>query len=412
MQQTASNVFNWSISKITKVVQDLYEGINVGNEHIALITYPRTDSIRMSDYFKNIALEFIKKTYGEEYVNSSSKFYNKKNDNVQDAHECIRIIDPYLSPENLKKMNVNNDYVIMYDLIWKRSIACLMTPCRYIHKIIRFKNNNCKFFTYSNSIEFDGYRRIYANTNNETIEINHGSKNIYKNGQKFKAKSISIGKHVTEPPPRYNQASLVEALDNAGVGRPSTYRIMVDINPSRGYCEIKNKSFYMSKIGDSVIKGLIENFNDVIDKDFTKNMEQRLDAIAEQKEPWNKWLKIFVPKFKNKVEQKDKTIKTESLNVGRNCPKCGSHLVYRFSKKTKKQFIGCSNYPKCSYAEFPNNNQILMEKCPKCGNLLIQKTNKWNKKFIGCSNYPKCNFICNNLKDIINNKFKDDSRNN
>lgn len=408
LQQTASNTLNWSISKITRVIQDLYEGINVGGEHIALITYPRTDSVRMSDYFKNIALEFIRKSYGEEYANSSTKFNNKKNDNVQDAHECIRIIDPHLSSTWLNKMNVNKDYVAMYDLIWKRSIACLMTPCRYIHKTIRFKNNDCKFFTYSNSIEFSGYRKVYSN--NETIEINYGSKNIYQNGQKFKAKSITIGKHTTTPPPRYNQASLVEALDDAGVGRPSTYKMMVDINPARGYCEIKNKSFYMSKIGDSVIEGLIKNFNDVIDKNFTKNMEQRLDAIADKKEPWNEWLKSFVPKFRNKVDQKNKTIKTELLNVGKNCPKCGSPLVYRFSKKSKKQFIGCSNYPSCSYVEFPDNNQLLTEKCPKCGNLLVQKTNKWGKKFIGCSNYPKCNFICNNLNELkkYNSKSKND----
>ena len=412
LQQTASNVFNWSITKITKIIQDLYEGINVGNEHIALITYPRTDSIRMSDQFKNIAFEFIKKNYGEEYANLSSKFINKKNVNIQDAHECIRIIDPYLTSAKLRELNVNNDYVIMYDLIWKRSISCLMTPCRYIHKTIRLRNNDCKFFTYSNSIEFIGYRKVYGN--NETIEINHGSKNIYSNGQKFKAKSITIGKHVTEPPPRYNQASLVEALDNAGVGRPSTYRMMVDVNPARGYCEIKNKSFYMSKIGESVIKGLVENFNDVIDKNFTKSMEQRLDAIADHKEPWNEWLKSFVPKFKKKVDQKNKTIKTELLNVGRNCPKCGSSLVYRFSKKSKKQFIGCSNYPKCSYVEFPNDKQILVEKCPKCGSSLVQKANKWGKKFIGCSNYPKCNFICNNLNKLKNiiKLVKDDPTNN
>ena len=156
-----------------------------------------------------------------------------------------------------------------------------MTPCRYIHKTIRFKNDGCKFFTYSNVQEFDGYKKVYA----EAALVGEGTARVYKNGDKFTAKNVAAVKHVSEPPARYNQASLVKALDDAGVGRPSTYRMMVDVNPERGYCEVKNRAFFMTRIGNSVIEGLIDNFDDVIDKNFTKEMEERLDAIADEKEP-------------------------------------------------------------------------------------------------------------------------------
>lgn len=399
LQQVASNLFGWSVSKITKVIQDLYEGIKIDGEQTALITYPRTDSIRMSDTFKNSARKYIQSAYGDEYVNPGEKpKKQQKTENVQDAHECIRVINPFTFPSKLKG-KIGNDYAKMYELIWRRSIASLMTPCRYIHKTIRFKNDGCKFFTYSNIQEFDGYKKVYA----EAALVGTGTVRTYKDGDKFTAKTIECVKHVSEPPARYNQASLVKALDDAGVGRPSTYRMMVDVNPERGYCEVKNRAFYMTPIGNSVIQGLIGNFDDVIDKNFTKEMEERLDAIADKKEPWNKWLLSFVPSFEKKVASKTKTIQAQSLEVGRKCPKCGKPLVYRFSKLTKKQFIGCSDYPKCKYAEFPGIKE-LEEKCPVCGGKLIQRTNKRGKPFIGCSNYPKCKFIANNIEEVKNYK--------
>ncbi len=237
-----------------------------------------------------------------------------------------------------------------------------MTPCRYIHKTIRFMNGDCTFFTYSNVLEFDGYKKVYS----EAAQVGAGTKNQYKNGEKFKAKNIVATKHISEPPARYNQASLVKALDDAGVGRPSTYRMMVDVNPERGYCEVKNKAFFMTAIGNSVIEGC-------------------------------------VAKVEKRVANKTKNIKARSLNVGRKCPKCGKPLVYRFSKITKKQFIGCSDYPKCKYAEFPGTKELDV-KCPVCGHNLVQRTSKRGRPFIGCSNYPKCNFICNKIEDVTNCK--------
>lgn len=399
LQQVASNRFGWSISKITKVIQDLYEGINIDGEHTALITYPRTDSIRMSDSFKKSARGFIKAVYGDEYLGfgSEAKSLAKqaKKDNVQDAHECIRAINPSLTPTKLKG-KIKDEYFKMYELIWRRSLASLMAPCRYIHKTIRFKNDGCKFYTYSNVIDFDGYKRVY---HDEAME-SKGTSHDYKAGDKFKAKVIEVTKHVSEPPARYNQASLVKALDEAGVGRPSTYRMMVDVNPERGYCEVKQRAFYMTQLGNTVIEGLINNFNDVIDKNFTKQMEERLDAIADKKEPWNKWLISFVPAFKKKVAQKNASVEAKVQYVeGRVCPKCGKPLVYRFSPKTKKQFIGCSNYPACKYAEFPGRKDLDV-KCPQCGHNLRQMVNKRGQTFIGCSNYPKCKFIARNLDEV------------
>lgn len=399
LQQDAINKLGWNISKITRTIQDLYEGIKVDGEQTALITYPRTDSIRMSDTFKKAATKYIISAYGEEYL-GQGKFTVKGNkDNIQDAHECIRVIDPFTLPSNLKG-KVSEDYFKMYELIWRRSIASLMSPARIERIVTRLSNDGCKFYTYASRVDFDGFRRVY----NDGATLKEGTKNTYKKGQVLKAKSIETTGHESEPPARFNQASLVKALDDAGVGRPSTYTQMVNVNTERGYCETKAKAFYMTQIGNSVIEGLITHFDEVIDKQFTKEMEERLDAIAEEKEPWNKWLKTFVPKFEKKVASKTESVKEEQLLVGRKCPKCGKPLVYRFSKLTKKQFIGCSDYPKCKYAEFPGVKELDL-KCPVCGHNLVQRTSKRGKTFIGCTNYPKCKFIANSVEEV-NEKAK------
>ena len=396
LQQDAITKLGWNLNRIASVIQDLYEGIDLENDHLALITYPRTDSIRMADTFVKKAKNFIKKTYGEKYVlqKKRSLKMQKQKENVQDAHECIRIIDPYLTPEKLKN-KINDDYYKMYQLIWQRTIASLMSPMIVETTSIKFLNNNCQFCTSNRKIIFDGFKHIFPQAKEENKE----NKN-YKLNEKYTAKLVETSEHISKPPERYSQASLIKILDESGIGRPSTYKIMADIVLTRGYCQLINRSYCLTPIGTQVIEGLNKYFDDVINFDFTKKMEQRLDLIANKKEKWNEWLMVFVPKFKHRVDEITKSFINADLNVGRNCPKCNHPLVYRFSKISKKQFIGCSNYPKCKYVEFPQPQKIEI-KCPKCGGNLLYRFSKISKKqFIGCSNYPKCNFICNSLEQL------------
>ena len=396
LQQDAITKLGWSLNRIVSVIQNLYEGIDLGNDRLALITYPRTDSIRMADTFIKKAKDFIRKTYGEKYVAQKKRSLKsqKQKENVQDAHECIRVIDPYLTPEKLKN-KINEDYYKMYQLIWQRTIASLMSPMVVETKTIKFLNNICQFHTTNKKIIFDGFKHIYPQTNEHNIERKN-----YKLGEKYVAKTIETNEHVSKPPERYSPASLIKILDESGIGRPSTYKIMADIVLTRGYCQLINRSYCLTPIGTQVIEGLNKYFDDVINFDFTRKMEQRLDAIANEKEKWNEWLMLFVPKFKQRVDEISKKFVNTSLNVGRKCPQCGHQLVYRFSKITKKQFIGCSNYPKCKYVEFPQPPKIEI-KCPKCGGNLLYRFSKIRKKqFIGCSNYPKCNFICSSLEQL------------
>ena len=396
LQQDAITKLGWNLNRIVSVIQNLYEGIDLGNDRLALITYPRTDSIRMADTFIKKAKDFIRKTYGEKYVAQKKRLLKsqKQKENVQDAHECIRVIDPYLTPEKLKN-KINEDYYKMYQLIWQRTIASLMSPMVVETKTIKFLNNICQFHTTNKKIIFDGFKHIYPQTNEHNIERKN-----YKLGEKYVAKTIETNEHVSKPPERYSPASLIKILDESGIGRPSTYKIMADIVLTRGYCQLINRSYCLTPIGTQVIEGLNKYFDDVINFDFTRKMEQRLDAIANEKEKWNEWLMLFVPKFKQRVDEISKKFVNTSLNVGRKCPQCGHQLVYRFSKITKKQFIGCSNYPKCKYVEFPQPPKIEI-KCPKCGGNLLYRFSKIRKKqFIGCSNYPKCNFICSSLEQL------------
>ena len=288
LQQDAITKLGWNLSRIVSVIQNLYEGIDLENDHLALITYPRTDSIRMAATFVKKAKDFIKKTYGEKYVSQKKRSLKTQNQsgNIQDAHECIRIIDPYLTPEKLKN-KISDDYYKMYQLIWQRTIASLMSPMVIETTMIKFLNNNCQFHTTHKKMIFDGYKHIFP----ATKEYDGESKN-YKLNEKYKTKSIEINEHISKPPERYSPASLIKILDESGIGRPSTYKIMADIVLTRGYCQLINRSYCLTPIGTQVIEGLNKYFNDVINFDFTKKMEQRLDAIANEKEKWNEWLML------------------------------------------------------------------------------------------------------------------------
>jgi DNA topoisomerase-1 len=210
------------------------------------------------------------------------------------------------------------------------------------------------------------------------------------------AKSVEVKEHTSLPPPRFNQASLIKALDEAGVGRPSTYKSMANMAVERGYAKLENRAYTMLPIGNTVVEGLGAYFPYVVDKEFTKEMEEHLDEIAANDENWKEWILKFKPRLDKDIEIAYKKMPDPKDElVGRNCPECGKPLIYRYSKKTGMKFIGCSSFPKCHYAEFPNAYvpKILDVMCPICGKNLVERRNRRGQPFVGCSGYPKCHYI-------------------
>ena len=393
MQQDAINKLGWNVSKSTSVAQKLYEGIKIKHEHTALISYPRTDSIRISDNFAKKIKDFILKKFGEKYY-QERKFANKGNaQNTQDAHEAIRVIDPTITPDSLKKLITRDEYKL-YKMIWVRTLAAFMTPSKFENVIVRVESNKNKFYTYNRRMIFDGFRKIYNPYEDANVPHDIGLKNL-KINKILKMESAEVTEHESTPPPRFNQASLIKALDEAGVGRPSTYKSMANMAVERGYARLENRAYVMQPIGDLVIDELQQYFPYIVDKNFTKEMEGHLDEIASKEENWKEWILEFKPKFKKDMKTAIKEMKQAKLEkVGRKCPKCGSELVYRFARKSGAKFIGCSNYPNCKYAEFPETpRKILEEKCPQCGKNLIERYNRRGQKFIGCTGYPKCHYV-------------------
>jgi DNA topoisomerase-1 len=282
MQQEAIYKLGMNIGKVTSTAQKLYEGIKLNGKHTALISYPRTDSIRLADSFVNKTKSYITKELGEKeffYRTFESKASAGKN--VQDAHEGIRVIDPFLTPDSLKN-KISHDEYSLYKLIWKRSVAAYMNPSKIESTAVRLINNENKFFTRSSKVIYPGYRKVWEfddSVGNEKIDFTK-----YKVGDKLEIKQILIQDGKKASPPRYNQASLVKELDEQGVGRPSTYRSMAQIALDRGYAYLDNKAYVMNPLGNEVIEGLEKFFPEIVDAKFTRDMEGRLDEIARNDE--------------------------------------------------------------------------------------------------------------------------------
>ncbi|MGL4617007.1 MAG: type I DNA topoisomerase [Mycoplasmoidaceae bacterium] len=401
LQQDAINKLNMSSKQTTSIAQKLYEGISINGNQMALISYPRTDSIRLSDDFVKDSLKFIEIKYGKKYL-GNIKLVKESKTNVQDAHEAIRPIDINITPESIKNELGKREWDL-YNLIWIRTVASLMADAKFKKITLSFSNNKNLFEISSRVCEFEGFRLIYKSNEKEddlTINIEDfkiGSKHkfIPQNNQ-----DKGISEHFTSPPPRFTQASLISELEKTGVGRPSTYNTMVNIVVDRGYSTLENKAFNITNIGKSVIKELNDFFSDEINPNFTKSMEERLDKIASGNENWKDWLKIFYPKFDDKVKNAWNNIdKIADEEVGRNCPDCGRSLVYKKARKGNSRFIGCSGYPECKYLEPLEKPEILDIICPLCKqHKLVIRKNKKGSKFIACTGFPNCRYLLS-MKD-------------
>ncbi|BAC44204.1 DNA topoisomerase I [Malacoplasma penetrans HF-2] len=392
LQQDAINKLGWNSKKITLIAQHLYEGVEVDGNQIALISYPRTDSLRLSDTFVQSAFKFIEETYGKDYVGKYQVKSSANDANTQDAHEAIRPIDPYLTPQELKN-KISKDEFALYQLIYNRTVASLMAAAKFKKVTIKFDNNNCEFYTFSRECLFLGFKKLYVEDNedeeNKLIDLNN-----YPVGKEFKSKVMEVKKHETQPPQRYTQATLIGDLESAGVGRPSTYSSMANIALERGYAVTDKKAYVMTDIGKIVVDQLEKFFPDIINKDFTKKMEEHLDQIASGNEEWKSWLKKFAPGFDEEVKKAYDTMeKISDEKVGRECPKCGKDLLYKRARRGGSKFIGCSGYPECTHLEPLEKPEELEISCPECGSKLLKRKSKRQQVFVGCSSWPKCNYI-------------------
>ncbi|MDD4733465.1 MAG: type I DNA topoisomerase [Bacilli bacterium] len=385
LQQDASNRLNFNAKKTMSIAQKLYEGIELANETAGLITYMRTDSIRLSNEFIGATYNFIEKKYGKEYIGNVKK--SKKKESVQDAHEAIRPTDINRTPEKVKPFLSNDEYKL-YQMIYFRALASLMKDAKTENTTVILDNNNYQFKVTGQIIIFDGYLKVFSEYEDTLEKILPDFKNY--NSQILISNDIEREQHFTKPPARYTEAKLIKEMEELGIGRPSTYAKTMDTLKSRGYVEIIDKKFIPTAIGVEITEKLQESFSQIINVEYTAKMETDLDKISEGNAVWYNVLEKFYKKFEPTVKEAfEKIPKKEAVKTGDDCPTCGSPLVIRKGKYGA--FVGCSNYPKCKYIKQDEKEIKEIIKCPNCDGMIVEKKSRKGKVFYGCSSYPKCN---------------------
>jgi len=386
MQQLASTRLNFSSKKTMSVAQKLYEGITLKDETVGLITYMRTDSVRLSDEFIKSTYAYISDKFGSEYIGYVKKA--KKSENVQDAHEAIRPTDINKTPESIKQYLTNDEYKL-YKMIYTRALASLMKDAKVEATSIILDNNNYQFKATGQILIFDGYLKVYSDYEDSEDKILPNF-DTYKS-KVIAANKIEYSKHTTKPPARYTESKLIKEMEELGIGRPSTYAKTIDTIKLRNYVTVVDKKFVPTEIGKETTDKLQEFFKDLINVKYTADMESELDEIADGNKIWygllDRFYKDFEPKVKNAFDHMEK--KEDEL-VGEDCPNCASPLVYKLGRFGK--FIGCSNYPECKYIKKVEKEVKEIMNCPKCSGKILERKTKRGKIFYGCSNYPKCDF--------------------
>ena len=388
MQQEASTKLGFTSKKTMMIAQKLYEGINLKDGAEGLISYMRTDSVRLSDEFIKDTYGYIKDNYGNEYVGYVKK--SNKTENVQDAHEAIRPTNINNNPEKIKEYLTNDEYKL-YSLIYYRALASLMKDAKVEATTVILDNNNYQFKVNGQILIFDGYLKVYSKYEDSEDKVLPDFSNYKSNV--LVANTIEYTSHTTKPPARYTESKLIKEMEELGIGRPSTYAKTIDTIEERGYVKVIDKKFVPTEVGIETTDKLQEFFKDIINVEYTKNMEDDLDKIAEGNMEWNKLLSIFYQEFEPKVEVAFKNMEKKAPEeTGELCPNCGSPLVIKQSKYGK--FTACSNYPTCKYIKSNKEEKEVKEiiSCPKCDGKILEKKTKRGKIFYGCSNYPKCDF--------------------
>ena len=386
LQQEASTKLGFTAKKTMSLAQKLYEGVDLQDETVGLITYMRTDSIRLSDEFVKSAYKFIETKYGTEYLGVVKK--SKKTENVQDAHEAIRPTSITRTPEAVK-LYLSNDEFKLYSMIYKRALSSLMKDAKEEVTSVVLDNNDYKFKTTGSVIKFDGYLKVYGDYEDKDIKLlppfDKYKTNVLVSNEIIKEQ------HFTKPKPRYTEAKLIKEMEDLGIGRPSTYAKTMENIVDRGYVKVEDKKFVPTEIGFEVTDKLQEYFSNLINVKYTANMENDLDKIADGKLIWYNLLDGFYKEFEPMLENAfDKMEKNKPKQTGEVCPNCNSPLVIRTGKYGK--FVACSNYPTCKYVKKEEKAIVEVGTCPECGNKIIEKRTKKGKIFYGCSNYPTCKY--------------------
>lgn len=393
LQQEAARKLNFRAKKTMMIAQQLYEGIDLGKEGtVGLITYMRTDSIRISDTAKSEAVQYIEKMFGSDYSQGKA-MAAKKSGNIQDAHEAIRPTSVFRDPESVKEY-LSKDQYKLYKLIWERFIASQMSPAIMDTMTVEMENNGILFRANGSKIKFFGFMKVYVEgTDDQAEEKTNRLLPDLNEGDVVFSKDLKPEQHFTQPPPRYTEARLVKTLEELGIGRPSTYAPTLDTIQRRGYVALENKRFVPTELGQIVHELMVEFFPEILDVEFTAKMEHDLDNIEEGKVNWVKIIDEFYREFSkrlHKAETEMEKVEIRDEFAGIKCEKCGNEMVYKMGKYGK--FLACSNFPECR-----NTKPILKEiglKCPKCekGNIVERKSKK-RRVFYGCDRYPECDFV-------------------
>ncbi len=397
LQQSASSLLGFSPTKTMSIAQKLYEGVATPQGVMGVITYMRTDSLNIAKEALEEARNKILKDYGKDYLPPKAKVYSSKNKNAQEAHEAIRptsiILEPnalkdYLKPEELK----------LYTLIYKRFLASQMQDALFESQSVVVACEKGEFKASGRKLLFDGYYKILGNDDKDKLLPN------LKENDPIKLEKLESNAHVTEPPARYSEASLIKVLESLGIGRPSTYAPTISLLQNRDYIKVEKKQISALESAFKVIEILEKHFEEIVDSKFSASLEEELDNIAQNKADYQQVLKDFYYPFMDKIEAGKKNIISQKVHekTGQSCPKCGGELVKKNSRYG--EFIACNNYPKCKYIKQTENanDEADQELCEKCGGEMVQKFSR-NGAFLACNNYPECKNT-KSLKDTPNAK--------
>ncbi|GAA8367366.1 type I DNA topoisomerase [Helicobacter pylori] len=384
LQQSASSLLGFSPTKTMSIAQKLYEGVTTPQGVMGVITYMRTDSLNIAKEALEEARDKILKDYGKDYLPPKAKVYSSKNKNAQEAHEAIRptsiVLEPnalkdYLKPEELK----------LYALIYKRFLASQMQDALFESQSVVVACEKGEFKASGRKLLFDGYYKILGNDDKDKLLPN------LKENDPIKLEKLESNAHVTEPPARYSEASLIKVLESLGIGRPSTYAPTISLLQNRDYIKVEKKQISALESAFKVMEILEKHFEEIVDSKFSASLEEELDNIAQNKADYQQVLKDFYYPFMDKIEAGKKNIISQKVHekTGQSCPKCGGELVKKNSRYG--EFIACNNYPKCKYVKQTENanDGAKQELCKKCGGEMVQKFSR-NGAFLACNNYPEC----------------------
>ena len=402
LQQEASRKLGFTAQRTMRIAQQLYEGIDIGDGTVGLITYMRTDSVNLSDDALAELRAFIQKKYGKDQLPDTIRSFKTKSKNAQEAHEAIR---PTSIPREPVKVNqfLTKDQQRLYDLIWKRTVACQMIHAT-MHTVSADLDagNNSVFRANGSTIANPGFIQVYQESLDDVKPGDDKDEKMLPElveGEKIDLVAILPEQHFTEPPPRYNEATLVKALEEYGIGRPSTYASIISTLQDRDYVELEQKRFYPTDVERVVNKFLTNYFTQYVDYDFTAKLEDELDAVSRGEEEWVPLLEKFWKPFKDRIDDTQENVQRSDVTqekMDEKCPKCDSQLSIRLGRNGR--FVGCTNYPDCDYTRNLNDDgssnepQEVGRDCPDCGKPLIFKQGRYGK-FIGCSGYPDCKHI-------------------